>query len=462
MKDLGQVFYRQKGQQLDLRRVRVRPDGFLEIGQQDVEPSDIPDFRSSNIVGDSSLPPRRFFHIQQFLQIMALAHHRLSRLCMRLKTEPPNAERNLADIRGSSLRNLQLPMFVPPSRRLLNVAHDAIWHLLPDGDCETFETISIAQSFYEYWKPAHPKVIVMAESHVYTEHSTCCNHKMCASIAKELNYTGPREFISIVYCLAYGERECLSLDNATDLTECPMYTAARTGTPQFWSLLAACLGQDGNDLKKRPCSPDRTGKRRRHPSSGNEANPDSEREAMIARLRRKLGVLQELKDKGIWLIDASIVGWYIQQEREYVISRKSFAVHRLQLQRPPKCLKRPTLVLSWELYTKHVIREASSSLKLLIPIGKEVEQAITPNRMKQAAGEHVQILESFPAPNAWCRGGYGPVLDELGRIVSGCLQDEKKLSGAIALLGFSGRTRDFYKGESTTRTTSEKTKSNNS
>jgi hypothetical protein len=69
-------------------------------------------------------------------------------------------------------------------------------------------------------------------------------------------------------------------------------------------------------------------------------------------------------------------------------------------------------VLSWELYTKHLIRQVANEghLKLLIPIGMEVELAITRRRMDEAISicEGAEVASTFPAPNAWITGGYGP------------------------------------------------------
>ena len=349
------------------------------------------------------------------------------------------------------LRNIQLPKFFEPDNILLKVAHEAIKKLLPHGDCESFDSVLIAQAFYEYWRPEKPRVILMAESHVFTEFSEL-NPKISQSIAQEINYHGPRDFVSLVYCLAYGEKECLdvatpstSIDvpKAEDVsskdktavyeTQCKILTQASNGTPQFWNLLAGCLGQNADDLKKTPGPAIHVSKKRKAEKlEQNESTTKSPSTARIARLRRKLQILQELKDKGIWLIDASIVGWYIPQQQEYAVSKNSFTVHKLDKKRPPPGLKTPTLLLSWELYIKHVIRKHASSLRLLIPIGKEVERAITVERMRLAAGDQVRVMDSFPAPNAWCVGGYGPVLEEIRQLVSTCLEEDSGFPVAVS------------------------------
>ena len=72
----------------------------------------------------------------------------------------------------------------------------------------------------------------------------------------------------------------------------------------------------------------------------------------------------------------------------------------------------PSLVLSWELFTKHLIRDVASdgNLKLVVPIGKEVVNALSRERIEDAvqvdSGSTVTVSDTLPAPNAWIPGGY--------------------------------------------------------
>ena len=140
------------------------------------------------------------------------------------------------------------------------------------------------------------------------------------------------------------------------------------------------------------------------------------------RLKAKLEVLEDLRSRGIWLLDASIFGWYISQPQQYTRSSISDEVHRKAKCRPPLELKRPNLVLSWELFTKHVIREVADEghLKLLVPIGMEVEAALTRDRLEHAirGKSGARVTGSFPAPNAWIPGGYGPFHAKLAALVN--------------------------------------------
>lgn len=144
---------------------------------------------------------------------------------------------------------------------------------------------------------------------------------------------------------------------------------------------------------------------------------------MEERLHAKLEVLEQLKARGIWLLDASIFGWYISQPQKYSRSSVSNEVHRIPKSRPPLKLKTPSLVLSWELFTKHLIRDVADegNLKLLIPVGMEVEAALTRERMEDAIkGKYseARVTEAFPAPNAWIPGGYVPFHAKLSALVN--------------------------------------------
>jgi hypothetical protein len=272
-------------------------------------------------------------------------------------------------------------------------------------------------------------------------------------------YFGPRGFVSLVYCLSYGENESLC-GKVIDKTN--------KGTPQFWTLFAACArgvehvaGTKANKAFSSPFASDLL--------KGGDLPVEE-------RLKAKLEVLEDLRSRGIWLLDASIFGWYMSQPHEYSRSSSSGEVHRKRKNRPPKELKIPSLVLSWVSFTKHLIREVANeghlkvrlchtclaslfvafiwicsisfhlspsfhsspivafccfpfdchvdSLsvveKLLIPIGMEVEAALTRERMEDAVrGESMaSVSETFPAPNAWIPGGYGRFHAKLAALVN--------------------------------------------
>ena len=92
--------------------------------------------------------------------------------------------------------------------------------------------------------------------------------------------------------------------------------------------------------------------------------------------------------KGVWALDTAIFGWFISQEQEYTTSLVSGDVQRKSKKRPPKNLKDTVLVLSWELFMKHLIRKVAveGHVKVLVPIDCEVADAITNDRLEDAIG----------------------------------------------------------------------------
>ena len=100
------------------------------------------------------------------------------------------------------------------------------------------------------------------------------------------DYDGPCDFISLVYCLPYGENESL-IPGMNDKNN--------KGTTQFWTLFAAVAR--GVDYVA-PC---KTGKAFASPFAADILKggglPVGER------LKAKVNILRDLKRRGIWLID---------------------------------------------------------------------------------------------------------------------------------------------------------------
>mmetsp|Transcript_18528 Transcript_18528/g.44571 ORF Transcript_18528/g.44571 Transcript_18528/m.44571 type:complete len:250 (+) Transcript_18528:1-750(+) len=244
-----------------------------------------------------------------------------------------------------------------------------------------------------HWKPPKVKVILLAESHAHTPRELVVNGP-CLPTEYLPEFTGPREFIAHVNCLLYGEN---------DLTS-PRINH-NTGSYQFWQLLGVCAY--GYDYYS-------SGRAKELTNTGN-AN-------LELRLECKYNILRRLQSMGIWLLDTNVFGWYITQQQEFVRKCTGDEVTRKPKQRPPTKMKMASLVVSWELYTKHVVREAAEdgNLKALIPIGKEVAKAVTLSRMRETVniGKKSVVVERVPpAPNAWIEGGYGPILKEISSVV---------------------------------------------
>ena len=292
--------------------------------------------------------------------------------------------------------------FAPPTDAMLAAATGACAAALPDGDCEDLSSVRLAKEYYDHWKPDEVRAIVLAESHVFTAPEEQAAKRLSDAAFERLRrdhgYDGPRGYVRLVNCLGYGEQAL-----------CADGRAADRGSTQFWQLLAACSRELAPATPATPVV-----------GPGGQLSDvlklGSPR--LADRLAAKFRVMRDLKARGIWLLDTCVVGWYIPQATYYVRSARNGEVQRKAKERPPKRCKTPALALSWELYTKHVVRAAAAAghLKALIPIGAEVFAAIGLDRLRAAAPGAVVPGEAFPAPNAWVRGGYGPYYAYLSAI----------------------------------------------
>ncbi len=289
--------------------------------------------------------------------------------------------------------------YVEPDDSALQATYDALSSLLGE-DCECFESMKVAAEYYKYWRPENPKVILLAESHVSTPEELSCNGPIFDESLID-GYDGPTDFCYLVHCLAYGENEALKRRADSNVS---LKKGDNSGTWQFWNLLAACVSSPDQD-----------------PLTYGKDIQKSSRQTVAERIQKKFEILKRLKELGIWLIDASIVGWYIRQERFYEIAKKSKKVTVLPSFRPHPKLKKACLAISFGGFVKNLIRKAvnDGELKLLIPIGKDVERALG-HRLVDAVsveGKNVKVVEAFPAPNARIDGGYAKKLKKIAEIV---------------------------------------------
>jgi hypothetical protein len=126
---------------------------------------------------------------------------------------------------------------------------------------EPLETALVAEEHRWFWKPKDVKFIVVAESHVYTSAKEN-KVKIDRLLPKGFPQNAPLRFVKLVYCLGYGEPDILDARGMIDNNR---------GTPAYWKLFGDWIG----------FYPDRRG------------------------IEWKLEVLNRMKEKGIWLLDAS-------------------------------------------------------------------------------------------------------------------------------------------------------------
>lgn len=167
---------------------------------------------------------------------------------------------------------------------------------------------------------------MLAESHVYTDeqdYEIKCDRFIIHRIIP--NY--PLHFVRFVYCLGYGENKLLTRVR-TD--------RRNTGTPQYWKIFSSCVAENENDL-----------------GFGKVLKRGAR--SLLLRLHNKVNVLQKMREKGVWLLDASIVGLYGSGKKRYTITEM-------------------IIEICWNKHIRNVILE--SNPKHIIVIGKGVGNII--------------------------------------------------------------------------------------
>lgn len=185
---------------------------------------------------------------------------------------------------------------------------------------DSLGVVKQVEEYRQLWKPARTNVILFAESHVYTneeDFQATCNQYGLSNFIQ--NY--PTRYVRFVYCLGYGENDILNHEIDDN-----------KGTPQYWKIFSSSVAKNDDDL-------------------GFERIIKSKTPLMHTRLRNKVNILQEMKKKGIWLLDASIVGIYRAIDDGEI--------------------KETICKTCWDEYLKTVIMETQP--KHIIVIGKGVE-----------------------------------------------------------------------------------------
>jgi hypothetical protein len=188
---------------------------------------------------------------------------------------------------------------------------------------DSLDVVKQVEKCRQFWKPAKTNVVLLAESHVYTnekDFETECKRNLMEILLP--NY--PSRYVRFVYCLGYGENELLS----RRLEDNP-------GTPQYWKIFSSCVADSLNNLSFRKVT-------------------KKETPSLLQRLRNKVCVLQEMKRRGLWLLDASIVGIYRAIDDSET--------------------KEKIIRICWDEHVKDVILE--SRPKHILVIGKGVEAVL--------------------------------------------------------------------------------------
>lgn len=223
----------------------------------------------------------------------------------------------------------------------LENAYDAIAAIL-GSNIETYSAVELVERYRHFWKPADVKVILLAESHVFTSVSDMSFR------LKTLPELGgyPDSYAKFVYCLAYGE------ESLTEGNQHP----ARDGTPQFWKIFYSCLNKVESNTDFFPVLKSK--------------NPTTKR------IRAKIDILKEMRSHGIWLVDACITALYNDGNK------------------PPFNVMKDAIRASWNGYTRNVISEASP--EHVIIIGKGVASVVG-HEVRNLMKDNYTVI---PQPNA--------------------------------------------------------------
>ena len=182
-------------------------------------------------------------------------------------------------------------------------------------ELEPFDIVKSVDDHRNFWKPKKVKVLLLAESHIYTSVSKYDNLMRYDDFPKLIGC--PTNYVKLVYCLGYGERKLVNLPDR--------------GTPQFWKIFAACINQNFSSESKKILI---------------SSTPN-----FHLRLHNKISLLEKLNDRGIWLVDASIVALYNNADK------------------PFQKIMKEIMEISWEHHVSKVIHQVKPAKIIVIGVG---------------------------------------------------------------------------------------------
>ena len=193
---------------------------------------------------------------------------------------------------------------------------------LPGLGAEPFASVKLVEDFRRYWRPDNVRVVLLAESHVFTDDDDrAC--RLC-EVSGLPGY--PSNYARFVYCLGYGEDSLIA----------GQPPAQNPGTWQFWELLFSCANEVWS----------------------NESSAAVKKQTTYtgARIGNKIRLLKTLRERGIWLVDASIMALYHRGEKPY-----------------PDIMEQ-AIKISWHCYIGDIIKTAQP--EQIIVVGKGVKNKL--------------------------------------------------------------------------------------
>jgi len=198
-------------------------------------------------------------------------------------------------------------------------AHEHGSHILRNAGLvpEPLETAFFVEEHRWFWKPEEVKFILVAESHVHTsdkENKVKINPN---KLPKSFPKNGPLNFVKLVYCLGYGE---------PDILDSPENIENNPGTKDYIDLFKKCVDFKSPYLKK---------------------------------MDWKSELLNTVKEKGIWLLDASLHACALGKR-----------------QRLPIRIVKEIIPISWAKYVKPVIDDTMIDQDFVWIVGKGVHEIL--------------------------------------------------------------------------------------
>jgi hypothetical protein len=220
--------------------------------------------------------------------------------------------------------------------------HSRLGALLGVG-AESVDVLRRAEEHRRYWRPERVKVVLLAESHVYT---TPDELRRTISLPPSAPAGLPRGFVRLVYCLGYGENRLLNQS---------IESPANTGTPQFWKIFYSCA----NPI-----------------TANSDFAPIQASTPPAQRIANKIRLLNTLQEMGVWLLDASLAALYLPG----------------QPKTDPTTLE-ACIQVGWDHHVRRVVEVANPAH--IVCVGKGVARALG----KRLSDTRVPVTV-LPQPNA--------------------------------------------------------------
>jgi hypothetical protein len=227
----------------------------------------------------------------------------------------------------------------------LSDCHDRLRKLIDTG-AEPTEVLRRAEEHRRFWRPERVRVVLLAESHVYTTRDELA-HQISLPAFASAPAGLPLGFVRLVYCLGYGEN---------DLLQDPVINPRNTGTPQYWQVFRSCANSVSGKQDFAPIQKSTT--------------------TLSARTANKLALLRTLRELGVWLLDASPAALYYPGQ-----------------QKPDRATLESCVRIGWDYHVRHQVEIAGPSH--IVVIGRGVERTLRGRLLGLQA--RVTVL---PQPNA--------------------------------------------------------------